>query len=248
MSTNDKPAGILSAERLAELRRVVRGSIRGGSVAEGDAALDAILAHLDAITPREVDENALGQMARTFAYPGSRASETFRNMPQYERQKWIDIAVPIYHLGYAAGRLAGEARPPGATCEGCATLRERLAAAERERGELRSERATWHDMREMIRSDLHAHDDETTSFAARRLAAELAEARAERDATRCDDSDLRAEIAKLRQERDAARAEGAKEEREACAKIAEAPHRATRGGGPNDCVRIAAEIRARGAR
>ena len=37
----------------------------------------------------------------------------------------------------AAGRLAGEARPPGATCEGCATLRERLATAERERDELR---------------------------------------------------------------------------------------------------------------
>ena len=41
------------------------------------------------------------------------------------------------------------------------------------------------------------------------------EARAERDAARCDDSDLRAEIVKLRQERDKARAEGAREEREA---------------------------------
>ena len=75
MSTNDKPAGILSAERLAELRRVVRGSIRGGSVAEGDAALDAILAHVDALTPPpvaspvELDLEAI-EARRNAATPG----------------------------------------------------------------------------------------------------------------------------------------------------------------------------------
>ena len=174
----------------------------------------ALLAHLDAITPREVDENALGQMARTFAYPGSRASETFRNMPQYERQKWIDIAVPIYHLGYAAGRLAGEARPPGATCEDCATLRERLATAESERDEARAEAGALVEQRELIRSELRAHGSETTQRAAARLTAELA---AEREELASAREGCRGYAVRIKRETEQARDEGAREERGAIA-------------------------------
>ena len=209
MSTNNKP-GILSAERLAEIRATYA---QGSAPQYGRAVVCELLAHIDAIAPSpgEVDAEALGREAFR-SYPSTCGRLEWESLTPTERTWCERIGVTIHAIGYAAGLLAP--RPPGATCEGCATLRERLATAESERDEARAEAGALVEQRELIRSELRAHGSETTQRAAARLTAELA---AEREELASAREGCRGYAVRIKRETEQARDEGAREERGAIA-------------------------------
>jgi len=223
---NDKPAGILSAERLTDLRAQFSDPSRMAAGVE-PRVVAALLAHIDALTPPsgEVDAEALGRAHYERLHGAELRERLWPSLPEHVRAIFIDAAVALRAEGFAAGLLAP--RPPGATCEGCATLRERLATAERERDEAQAEAGALVEQRQLIRSELRAHGSETTQRAAARLTAKLAEARAAVEQ---------------------ARAEGAREEREACACAVETYGKPPAWIPADVANSIADKLRARGAR
>ena len=108
-------AKMMSAERMAEAARTVRGAIRGGSAVEGLATFDAILAHLDALQA-PADGEALARRAYqieidtvTEANPDAHVRPaTFDAGIELWRHAKIKSATHVYQRGYAAGIAKGE--------------------------------------------------------------------------------------------------------------------------------------------
>jgi hypothetical protein len=228
---NDKPAGILSAERLVRIRQQAalwEDEIRWPD--ELREAVPALLAHIDALTPSpgEVDAEALGCRLHRFLHSGDAAvaDREWRLLFDDQRERWTEQAVAIHAIGYAAGRSEGEAE------------RARLIAQwEEERG-LRCDDANKASDRSMAQCEEIA-----------RLTAELAAERARIDRIH---GEHRAEIGRWIKAADAARAEGAREERERwqtiCASLASEPEHERTAMIIVGRAEIDAAKRARGAR
>jgi len=284
--TPDPAPALLSTARLAEIRERVAFTVIAEAHNEAIADRAALLAHLDALTPRAVvDGEALGRGLYIEINPGG--EQAWPHYAESFRERYIAAALALHAIGYAAGAVAmtGEGDDPGT--EGAVYI-----LMERHDRELHEAHAAGRSEGEAERvrlSALLAAEHESAGVAiegqqieiarltaaleaerARRPVEEaaIAEAQRELDATRAELAEARAAIASAANgsiddieaarrfgyhERDAevaaARLDGAREEREECARIADAASRynANRPANtqPSAAYKIADAIRAR---
>jgi uncharacterized small protein (DUF1192 family) len=122
---NDKPARILSPAEidqykatLADFDAAPPGSEEQAGVAyDCTVALCALLAHVDALTPRDVDAEALGrevrrvwiEWAKEQPLPKPSWLVPWEGLSEPDRDVDRRIGTALYVIGYAAGRIEGEA-------------------------------------------------------------------------------------------------------------------------------------------
>lgn len=261
--TTPTPGALLSAARLAEIRErhavamrylSIQRSEMGKWLSDALSDREKLLAHLDALTPRApVDGEALGRllagiMADHLGVDGdplgynAGALALYRRGIAAAREEAVEDRTAAREEGHAAGRSEGEAERAEAAKLALfvnAALSDECAALRAIAADPKAHAA------EAVAREKALHDLEVEGLAAEiaRLTAELAEARVEAE-------ENRRAVVKVAQagtlDVRAARLDGALEEREACALIAEEEERLLyRQDGEQACARVRRRIRAR---
>lgn len=113
-ATPDTTPALLSAARLAEIRAADAADTHPVASTEGGHDRRALLAHLDALTPREVDGDALGRAVLAVESEGFDNALAWEDTGRLERDRLKRIGVRLHAIGYAAGAVAmtGEGDDP----------------------------------------------------------------------------------------------------------------------------------------